>query len=396
MRDEYPGEHDRDVLVDQVRFLYANATRSIPFNVIISFILVLVFWPVTVHSTLIYWFSAITGVTVFRVLHVRRVLRRDAFTTEAEDHLRRFVIGSTATAALWSMGFVTIGLSLPPVYLTLFLLVVGGIAAGSFTSMGTHRSSYLIFLLVLYVPILVKLAVTGGPLAGSISVVVAMFTVMLALTHGVSYRMLINGIRDRIEKEHLVKRLERANNRLEIANSELGTRAETDSLTGIGNRRYFEQRLVLEWRRAQRHGTRIACVMIDVDHFKLFNDRYGHASGDDCLKRIAKALDANIQRSTDILARYGGEEFIVLLPDTSMDGALAVAEKLRKAVADLVIPHEAAPDIGHVTVSLGVASTTPGRLSAQHSVVAAADDALYAAKRRGRNQVMAHEEKTVA
>lgn len=395
MRLDHPGEHDREVFTEQVRFLYRNATHSIPFNVFVSLILVFVFWPVATHAMLVYWFSATTVVALARIWHVRAALRRDEFASQPESLSRQFIIGSTATAAVWSVGFVTIGLSLPLVYLTLFLLVVGGISAGAFTSMGTHRGAYLTFLAVMYVPVLLKLVITGTPLATTMSVVVAVFTGMLALTHGVSHRMLVDGIRIRIENQNLVRRLERANNRLEIANIELGTQAETDGLTGIGNRRFFEQRFTQEWARALRHGSDIACVMIDVDYFKQFNDRYGHASGDECLKRIAEILGGGLKRPTDIVARYGGEEFIVLLPETSLDGAQAVAERLRLSVAELGIPNEDAPGTRQVSISLGVACTRPGYDSKQHAVVAAADDALYAAKRTGRNRVMAADDLAV-
>jgi len=396
MRRDHPGDYDREVFVEQVRFLYRNATHSIPFNVFVALILVFVFWPVTTHATLVYWFSATTVVALARIWHVRAALRRDAFASQPESFARQFIIGSTATAAVWSVGFVTIGLSLPLVYLTLFLLVIGGICAGAFTSMGTHRVAYLVFLAVMYLPVLIKLGVTGTPLAATMGVVVAMFTLMLVLTHGVGYRMLVDGIRIRIENQNLVRRLERANNRLEIANIELGTQAETDGLTGVGNRRFFEQRLAQEWARALRHGSDIACLMTDVDHFKEYNDRYGHASGDECLKRIAKILAGGIKRSTDIVARYGGEEFVILLPETSLDGARAVAERLRKSVADLGIPNEDAPGTKQVSISLGVACTRPEHDSKRQAVVAAADEALYAAKRNGRNRVMAAEAETVA
>lgn len=396
MPADYTKSIEGEVLVEQVRHLYGNAPRSVPFNIINPLILLVVFWPVTEGPTLVSWFAAMTALSLARLLHVFYVIRRPAFFKSPSVLARHFIIGSTATAALWSTGFIAIGLSLPLVHLTLFLLVLGGMAAGAFTSLGTHRTAYLWFLGGMFLPVVVKLLLLGSPIASVLTVFVLMFSIMLALTHRVSYQILVDGIRDRIENQHLVKRLERANSRLEIANAELGTRAETDSLTGIGNRRYFEQRLTLEWLRARRERRVMACVMIDLDYFKAFNDHYGHSAGDECLKRVAESLDNTVKRATDVLARFGGEEFIVLLPDTSMEDACFLAEKFRVAIADLAIAHEAASDSGYVSASLGVAAVVPQRLSGKHALVNAADDALYAAKSKGRNTVVAGEAPTAA
>lgn len=389
MRREYPDSRDGEVFVEQVRYVYSNAPRSIPFNVINPLILLLLFWPFAEHAPLVSWVAAMTLISAIRMLHVRRVLSREVSAAHSETLSRRFMIGSTATALTWSTGFVSIGLSLPTAYLTLFLLVLGGMAAGAFTSLGTHRLAYLLFLAGLFIPTLATLVLQGTRLTATMSVFVVLFIVMLALTHRVTYGMLVKGIRDTMEKEHLVKQLERANSRLEMANSELGTRADTDALTGIANRRHFEQRLTLEWQRARREKRSIACIMIDVDWFKQFNDRYGHAAGDECLKRVAETLDENVKRATDVVSRYGGEEFVVLLPDTSLEGARAIAERLNAAVAELRIPHEARPETGRVTISAGVAAARPKRLSDKHALVSAADEALYGAKNRGRNCVLA-------
>jgi diguanylate cyclase (GGDEF)-like protein len=160
-----------------------------------------------------------------------------------------------------------------------------------------------------------------------------------------------------------------------------------DGLTGISNRRYFDQALEQEWRRGLREQAPLSLIMVDIDHFKVFNDDYGHQMGDDCLKEVAKALTESLNRPGDLAARYGGEEFGIILPDTEMDGAFKIAEILRARVEGLGIPHKNSPVSQWVTISLGVASLSPSKEASPAQLVTAADRALYRAKAEGRNRV---------
>ena len=173
---------------------------------------------------------------------------------------------------------------------------------------------------------------------------------------------------------------------LRAANQHLEALASIDALSGLANRRSFDARLEAEWRSAGRLGQPIALLMLDVDHFKLFNDGYGHVQGDDCLRQIGLALTSGTTGHADFAARYGGEEFVLLLPDANYGKALDIAERLRSAVAALHLPNAAAP-CGHVTVSIGVASRVPRDGETAQSLIQAADAGLYAAKRHGRNVV---------
>ena len=160
-----------------------------------------------------------------------------------------------------------------------------------------------------------------------------------------------------------------------------------DALTGIANRRQFDEQLDREWRRLARRGTPLSLLMIDIDHFKALNDHYGHGYGDDCLRRVAEAIDDVTGRSSDLAARYGGEEFAVILPETGLEGALAVAEKMRRAVDALKVSHATSPVADHITVSAGAAGSVPQHHGSPNELVAMADRALYRAKAAGRNCV---------
>ena len=159
-----------------------------------------------------------------------------------------------------------------------------------------------------------------------------------------------------------------------------------DGLTGVHNRRYFEERLATEWARAVRNGQALSAVLIDVDFFKRYNDHYGHQAGDDCLRRVAACLRAGLKRPADLVARYGGEEFVCLLPDTPLDGALALARQLGQDVQALAIEHARSDVSRHITVSLGVCSGVARAGSAAAELVRQADAQLYGAKSGGRNR----------
>ncbi|MHB8433728.1 MAG: diguanylate cyclase [Candidatus Tyrphobacter sp.] len=178
------------------------------------------------------------------------------------------------------------------------------------------------------------------------------------------------------------------NARLAHTNDDLERLIEVDPLTEVGNRRRFDLRIDAEWRRCSRNQEPLSVVMIDVDYFKEFNDRYGHVAGDACLQRIAKALSGSTMRASDVVTRYGGEEFAVLLAETDLAGAVAVAENIRLAVERLQIPH-AGTSIGTVSISAGVATVTPSPNEASAALVEAADLALYRAKSAGRNRIVA-------
>ncbi|MCP3749701.1 PleD family two-component system response regulator [Pseudomonas sp. SBB6] len=161
----------------------------------------------------------------------------------------------------------------------------------------------------------------------------------------------------------------------------------SDGLTGLSNRRHFDEYLELEWRRAMREQAQLSLLMVDVDYFKSFNDTFGHLAGDEALRKVAEAIRASCARPSDLPARYGGEEFALVLPNTSPGGARLVAEKLRQTVEAMNIAHTMPNPDSVLTVSIGLATLTPGIGSHCRQLISAADKGLYLAKNNGRNQV---------
>ena len=178
---------------------------------------------------------------------------------------------------------------------------------------------------------------------------------------------------------------------LQAANLKLERLATLDELTQLANRRRFDQYLEMEWRRQAGEQTPLSLILCDIDSFKTYNDTYGHPGGDECLRQVAGAIGNAVDRPADLVARYGGEEFAVILPNTAIQGAVVVAEHIRTKIAALQLPHAGSQVSQYVTVSLGIASIVPASESATSILIAAADQALYQAKRLGRDRIQVYQ-----
>jgi diguanylate cyclase (GGDEF)-like protein len=194
------------------------------------------------------------------------------------------------------------------------------------------------------------------------------------------------------EMDHKNRELTEMRRQLEHRNRDLERISALDTLTQIANRRRFDAALRQEWRRSARDEAPLSLVFCDIDYFKRFNDTYGHQAGDECLVRVAQAMEESLNRPADLVARYGGEEFIALLVDTGTEGARMLAERMRSRVEGLHVEHRASGAGPYLTVSLGVASVVPRPAVRPEDLVDLADRALYAAKEGGRNRVVAADE----
>ena len=203
-------------------------------------------------------------------------------------------------------------------------------------------------------------------------------------------------IRDITERKSAEMKINELVHQLEMEKNIAQVNSVTDSLTGLSNRRYFDETIKNEFYRLKRSGASLSLIMIDVDHFKNFNDHYGHVAGDHCLIRIGTLLKTIVNRAPDVVARYGGEEFVVILPETESLGARLIANRIRLGVEELNIPHVLSDTADHITISCGVISIKPKELMSPIQVVSLADEALYRAKHQGRNQIVVlNEESTL-
>jgi diguanylate cyclase (GGDEF)-like protein len=233
----------------------------------------------------------------------------------------------------------------------------------------------------LYPPVLVELAESFG-----------MMLVKVEARDLHAQRLIAELERAKAELESNARELERKvaerTADLRLANDELQKLALLDGLTRLPNRRRFDEYLGVEWKRSCRERSPLSLLLIDVDHFKLFNDGYGHLAGDECLMAVARTIGGSVRRPADLAARYGGEEFAVVLPNTDAAGALYCAETMRNAVERLRIPHSRSTTGEFVTISVGIAWVTPSDGSSPAELISLTDEALYQAKEQGRNRVV--------
>jgi len=251
----------------------------------------------------------------------------------------------------------------------LMVIVTAGLCSGGVTSYAPHQPLAFGYMMIIIIPACVGLYVSRPDDA-------ALFYLLITYM-GFSALLLQRG-----NREYWVALANEA--ALAEKSRQLESISKTDALTGVFNRRHFNQILDLEWKRGSRENRRLTLIMLDIDHFKCINDTFGHLAGDDYLRSIAGILQSSFKRCTDVIARYGGEEFAILLPGTPLDDAAILAESLRQEIAAHRLKSGKA--ILKATVSLGIAESTPDHRTPADELVGQADRALYKAKAGGRNQ----------
>jgi diguanylate cyclase (GGDEF)-like protein len=354
-------------LRERLSYLHAQLASGIPANFMGALIVAALVSEVTPTLPLVLWVALVFAATVYRWV-VRSGCPDFEVATVAELerawwHVR---LGIVLSGVAWGSGCVLAYPAESSLHQSAYVVVAAGMAAGAVPMLAVRLAPYAINCLCILIPLAARLIMHGD----RTHIILGATTVILA-------GMMLRSARD-------FSRVFQDSGRLRARLAEL---AERDELTGLANRRCFDQAFEREWRAAARHGRSLAVMIIDVDHFKLYNDRYGHVAGDRCLAQVAAALNDGVARPADLVARMGGEEFVILLPDSTADGAFRVAERVRELVRGQRIPHGASPIGEAVTVSVGVASGVPRPGSDRVALLEQADRALYIAKDRGRDRV---------
>ncbi len=368
---------DRSVTGAQIEQCFRQLPISLVVNLAVGTFLIVVLWSVANPLNLFVWIFLLLAVTDARFLTWRAY--QDAPQNERSNHdtwRRYFVNGACAAGIVWGAAGV---LLFPPgsfPHQVFLAFVLGGMVAGAVPLLSSVGNAYTCFALSVVSPIGVRMLAEGDRIHVTMGLMTAIFGVAMLASSAQVRRL----VRDSLALRH------RLHSSIEAGNA-LERMVRCDALTEIANRRLFEEELQKEWRRAGRGNDTLSVISADVDHFKEYNDHYGHQAGDRCLVKVAQTMHSALSRPGDVVARIGGEEFAFLLPGTTLDGARSLAELIRRRILDLNIPHEASPTASQITVSFGIASsdfigaTTPAEL------LQASDIALYDAKRRGRNRV---------
>jgi len=380
-----------DLLLAQLRY---NSLQ----NLLISAVFAAFFSQVSAESWLWTWWIAFVAIALARTAVLVWLETRDF-----DSRRRSFVIYAciAATAVAWGMAPLACGTAPADMATIVAISWVMVVVIGGANAFHDDYIATATLALPATVPSLIALLASGQNTAYAVVCAVMLFYAHLAVSCIRARRARL--IEERLKAENQKLLLEyqeqvdkaareldrrlRIERELRAAHHRAERLSSIDSLTGIANRRHFDAALEAELSRAMRLEKPLAVILLDIDCFKQFNDRYGHNAGDDCLAEIGQLLTRYARRSGDLAARYGGEEFVVLLPNSYLEAAREIAEEIRLAIIEQAIAHDASPVAPVVTASFGVATVVPGPEDSPRKLIEAADKALYEAKHAGRNRV---------
>lgn len=408
--------HNPSLQERKIDVLFEQAQGALFTTTLASILVTYIFWDYTSPYVVLPWLAGYLLFNGYRHYHIHQY-NANATTITYKRHLfHQFISGVIVSGAMWGgIGVYLIHFS-PLHYAAIMILLAGFLVMGAAVSYAVFHSAFLGYTLPLISPISFYLLIQEDMATrtfGLLLVVCYAFSILGAIrykrimTEFVNHQFANQSLLVSLQEEQasttrlnheleldLVK-LRQAEERLKLEKEKAEQLAETlmtlssqDGLTGIANRRHFDDFLAKEWNRAIRSQKPLSMILCDIDHFKAYNDHYGHQEGDKCLFRIAHILEQHARRGGDLAARYGGEEFAVILPETSLDSAADIAEQIRQSVYAAAIPHAASENDNVVTVSFGVATIIPRREQHSHLLVSLADKALYEAKQNGRNLII--------
>jgi diguanylate cyclase (GGDEF)-like protein len=347
--------------------LKKRSTFGIFFYMLVAFLIVLANNYYERHPFFsVLFLVSMLGVCFFRLVHL-------SVSEKMGDRNERniFYISVIASAMVWGIAFAVIMIQTNEYAVQMLMpVLICGLCAGGVVAFMPHRGLAIIYNLSMLIPATIPMLISRSHV--TLAILVILFSVYLMI---ITYR----GNReywDALENEHL----------LELKSRELALLSNTDVLTGLYNRRYFDQALDLEWKRSGRNKAILSVIIFDIDHFKNINDTFGHQAGDEYLTNTAATLSAVFKRDYDIVARYGGEEFIALLPGTDAEQARQLAEQARQNIESLILYHQEKKLA--TTISAGIMSSVADFNTSPDYIVACADKALYKAKQSGRNMVV--------
>ena len=348
------------------------------FPAIIIYLLVMEY--TGVKPVALIWLGLLMLFNGLRFIDISIIQEKIQVVTDFRMLEKRFALGCALVGMTYGAGLYLLLPQLPQLNQVAILAVVISVIPGAMVSFSTSKISFLFYFLpALGLPVAQCLLI-GNPFHIYIAIFGCTYMYLVITLFNWNYDLLTEAINLRLANHELVISLTGSNRQLEALST-------IDSLTNLSNRRHFDDILERELLRAQRAGTPISLIMLDIDFFKQYNDEYGHLAGDNCLRFISTVLQENVKRPGDMVARYGGEEFCIIMPDTDQQGALILAGKIQKEVVLLNIHHAKSSIADHVTVSIGTATTVPGFQVTANMLINAADKALYTAKKGGRNLI---------
>lgn len=378
----FPAKPDMQVRAAQIRMLYEQGNTIQFLGILTGILAVTMFWELSDHGMLLLWLAVHVIVSALRLrLNAQFARQQHSGVRSMQKWANLYVAGTFISGLTWASLCLFYDASWPAPYQLILFAIYTGIISASYSTHAPYFIAYIVF----YLPPSVYLAYTLlQQHAEGFRILTALVTIYILVMYfsALKYHRSVT----RLLETHFEN--ERLANELSSSNRRLSSLADTDELTGLYNRRSMFNRLGSEWNRHFRSRTMLSLLYIDLDCFKQYNDTYGHEAGDQCLIRIAKLLHNHALRSSDMAARFGGEEFALILPETSRQDAERIAASIINDLAHLHIPHTGSSVIGHVTVSIGIASMVPDEPDNDSALRERADQMLYEAKHAGRNRLV--------
>jgi diguanylate cyclase (GGDEF)-like protein len=324
------------------------------------------------------WMILVYLTIALRFWLVRRCRGRLGASNVDPEEATRYALTIGLSGLAWGLGGLFV-LNTSPIAMVVIITAIQAMVMGGALTLGAFMPAFYAFSIPATIPMVIALLVSRENSNFVLAVYSIIFLLLFITIARRFNRSLSRTLQLSFEKEALVKALTEAYDQQSVL-------AKTDGLTSLANRRHFDEVLDKEFARLQRSGAPLSLLILDVDHFKAFNDGYGHIAGDECLKQIADIFQTHLNRTSDLAARYGGEEFAGIMPETEHSGTILLAEQIRADVAALNIAHSKSPT-GHVTISLGIATLNCAGLKSSKDAIEITDKQLYRAKSEGRNRV---------
>ena len=403
----------------RLEILYGSSSSNLFFSTLLAVSMTIVFSNYLSQPSIIAWLLVFISIAGLRLYRTYVFLNSENTSSNPDYWFSWHIFGVILSGIIWG-GFILLLVQTADfTYLSLATICAVGLCAGAATAYSASMISFLMFSIPLLTPAGGYLVVSEQSAINTLGYFVFLFLVTIIV---VSYRLnktMTSSLGLQLEKEQLLDALEAEKQQVietnknlekdlhekvqtearllyekklaEDVSDKLRTLTTQDGLTGINNRRRFDEALYDEWYRAARISTSLSLIICDIDKFKEYNDAYGHLAGDKCLTRIAHLIEDYARRTVDVAARIGGEEFAVVLPDTGCEDAKEIAEHMRLAIVELNLAHNDSTVADVVTVSFGVHTTIPEKDTLPETLVDFADKALYQAKKQGRNIVVLYE-----
>lgn len=367
-----------------IELVLAQANSAFFSSGLAGVILVVVFWGRVSYLLMLFCVAAYVVVAAFRVC-LGRAYRRASEKLNPDRWFGFYAVCVFLSGLVWGVFLLLLSSGEEGGYAAVLMVTFTALLAAAVTAYSVSFPLYICFSFPVVFPFVVSLAVGGQELHGVIAAIILCWYLFMVSTARRFSESAMRALGYQYENVELVAELESQNRRAERLADELLVLSNTDALTGLHNRRFFNMQISKEWARALRTGEFLSIVIADIDHFKAFNDSLGHLEGDRCIAAVAGVLRGAVREGTDFAVRYGGEEFALVLANTRPEEAERLANRLRSKVEALAVVH---PGDGVVTASFGVAGGVPRDEDKVEAFIDRADKALYKAKKLGRNGVV--------